>query len=71
MLKQFVEQIKFLENQLDELNEMISERLAEFNSPITSITGIGDVLGASILSEIGNISRFESADKLAAFAGID
>lgn len=71
MLKQFVEQIKFLENQLDELNEMISERLAEFNSPITSITGIGDVLGASILSEIGDISRFESADKLAAFAGID
>ena len=71
MLKQFVEQIKFLENQLDELNELISERLAEFNSPITSITGIGDVLGASILSEIGDISRFESADKLAAFAGID
>lgn len=71
MLKQFVEQIKFLENQLDELNEMISERLAEFNSPITSITGIGDVLGASILSEIGDIERFESADKLAAFAGID
>lgn len=71
MLKQFVEQIKFLENQLDELNEMISERLAVFNSPITSITGIGDVLGASILSEIGDISRFESADKLAAFAGID
>lgn len=71
MLKQFVEQIKFLENQLDELNEMISERLAEFNSPITSITGIGDVLGASILSEIGDISRFESSDKLAAFAGID
>ena len=71
MLKQFVEQIKFLENQLDELNEMISERLAEFNSPITSITSIGDVLGASLLSEIGDISRFESADKLAAFAGID
>lgn len=71
MLKQFVEQIKFLENQLDELNEMISERLAEFNSPITSITGIGETLGASILSEIGDISRFESADKLAAFAGID
>ena len=71
MLRQFVEQIKFLENQLDELNEMISERLAEFNSPITSITGIGDTLGAAIISEIGDIERFESADKLAAFAGID
>lgn len=71
MLKQFVEQIRFLENQLDDLNNMISSMLAEFHSPITSIIGIGDILGASILSEIGDISRFESADKLAAFAGID
>lgn len=59
MLKQFVEQIRFLENQIDELDEMISESLAELDSPITTITGIGD------------IERFESADKLAAFAGID
>ena len=39
MLKQFVEQIRFLENQIDELDEMISESLAELNSPITTITG--------------------------------
>lgn len=71
MLKQFVEQIRFLENQIDELDEMISESLAELNSPITTITGIGDTLGAAIISEIGDIERFESADKLAAFAGID
>ena len=55
----------------DKLDEMISESLAEINSPITTITGIGDTLGAAILSEIGDIERFESADKLAAFAGID
>lgn len=71
MLKQFVEQIKFLENQLDELNALIAESLAEFHSPITTITGIGDTLGAAILSEIGDINRFESAEKLVAFAGID
>lgn len=71
MLKQFVEQIKFLENQINDVDEMISCFLSEFNSPITTITGIGDTLGASILSEIGDIERFESADKLAAFAGID
>ena len=29
------------------------------------------MLGASILSEIGDINRFESPEKLAAFAGID
>ena len=32
---------------------------------------MGPVLGATILSEIGDISRFPSAAKLAAFAGID
>lgn len=71
MLRQFVEQIKFMESQLSDLECMISERLACFDTQITSITGIGDVLGASILSEIGDINRFESPEKLAAFAGID
>lgn len=71
MLKQFVEQIRFLEGQLDDLDAMISERLAKLNSLITSITGIGDTLGAAILSEIGDINRFETPEKLAAFAGID
>ena len=40
-------------------------------SSITTITGIGPTLGAYILSEIGDISRFSSAAKLAAYAGID
>ena len=40
-------------------------------SPITSITGIGPVLGAVILGEIGDISRFEAAAKVVAYAGID
>ena len=71
MLKQFVEQIRFLENQIDELNEMISMYLTKQNSLITTITGIGNTLGACIISEIGDIERFESPDKLAAFAGID
>lgn len=71
MLKQFVEQIQFLEGQLSELDLLISERLSQLNSLITTITGIGDTLGAAILSEIGDIDRFETPDKLAAFAGID
>lgn len=71
MLKQFVEQIQFLENQMKDLEVEISKRLASFNSPIQTITGIGEILGAVIISEIGNINRFDSPDKLAAFAGID
>lgn len=43
----------------------------KLNSPITSIPGFGIVTGAAILGEIGDISRFSSASKLVAYAGID
>ena len=36
-----------------------------------SIPGVGTVLAATILSEIGDITRFSSADKLLAYAGLD
>ena len=40
-------------------------------SLITTITGIGNVTGAAIISEIGDISKFDSPRKLVAFAGLD
>ena len=40
-------------------------------SYITTIPGIGPVLGAVILSEVGDISRFADGKKLVAYAGID
>jgi transposase len=71
MLKQFVEQIKFLDGQLSDLEGLINSRFKALKSPITTIPGIGNVLGAAILAEVGDIRRFESPEKLAAFAGID
>ena len=38
---------------------------------VKGIPGVGIVLAATILSEIGDISRFSSADKLLAYAGLD
>lgn len=71
MTKQLVEQIIFLENQLKPLERLIAQKLAAFDNQLQSIPGIGPVLAAAILSEIGDINRFETPDKLAAFAGID
>jgi len=67
----FMEQIRFTQQSIDALDEKVQAILDTLESPITSISGIGPILGATILSEIGDISRFSSADKLAAFAGID
>ena len=71
LIKTYLKQIKFIQKNISEMEQKITEIMDEIGSPITSIPGIGVTLGAVILSEIGDISRFKCADKLAAFAGID
>ena len=71
-------QIKYLIKQIDLLNEQISSIDSEIkdimdnlNTKILTIPGIGYTLGATILSEIGDIHRFTSPTKLLAYAGLD
>ncbi len=70
-LRQLLEMIELLERQLGELESKIESYLIKFNTPITTCPGIGKVLGATILSEICDISRFSEPKKLVAFVGID
>ena len=70
-IRQLIEQLEFLEGQIVELEEQISSLLKQTGSYITTIPGIGDTLGAIILSEIGDIRRFDAPNKLVAFAGLD
>ena len=70
-LKLLIEQITFIEAQVSDVETEINIILDKINSPITTIPGIGSVTAAVILGEIGDISRFSNASKLAAYAGID
>ena len=70
-IRQFIQQIKRLEEQIAELENFISEKFAAFDCKLDTISGVGVTLAASFFAEIGDITRFESPDKLAAFAGID
>lgn len=70
-LKMLIEQMKFIELQVKDTENEIKRILAIISSPITTIPGIGPVLGAVILSEIGDISKFDNPAKLVAYAGID
>ncbi len=70
-LKLLIEQINFIEKQVSDVEKQMSELLEKIKTPITTIPGIGDVTGATILGEIGDINRFSSGAKLVAFAGID
>ena len=70
-LKLLIEQIRFIEAQVSDVEAEIKTILQKIDSPITTIPGIGDINAAVILGEIGDISRFSNASKLAAYAGID
>lgn len=70
-IKMLIEQIQMLEKQIDLLDIEITNIMEQLDSPISSIPGIGYWLGAIIISEIGDISRFSTSTKLLAFAGLD
>lgn len=67
----YLEQIRLLTKHIRLCEEKIKALMKEINSPITTVPGIGFVLGAMILAEIGDINRFGTPAKLLAFAGLD
>jgi hypothetical protein len=71
VIESFLKQIESLTAEADGLEKQIAVRFKEFDSQLMSIPGIGPVLSATILSEIGDISRFPSVDKLLGYAGLD
>ena len=66
-----LEQIHTLQEKCGALEAQIGALLQQFDTTLTTIPGIGAILAATILSEIGDISRFSSTDKLAAYIGVD
>ena len=66
-----LEEIKFFSHQVERIEQEIHLIFKEHPSPILTIPGIGEVIGAMIISEIGNIERFSNPNKLLAFAGLE
>ena len=70
-IKSILSTIEHLQNQVSKLDEKIAVLLRSLGTTIETIPGIGPVLDAIIVSEIGDINRFSHASKLVAYAGID
>jgi transposase len=66
-----LQQIDLLQEQVAQLDTALAELMDQIPQYITSIPGIGPVTGAAILGEIGDVHRFDSVEKLVAYAGID
>jgi transposase len=55
---------------LEQTEKEIEKILATFDHKLTTLPGVGTAIASKLITEIGDICRFKSADKLAAFAGI-
>ena len=70
-IKQLINQIIFLENQIDEVSKEIKALYNKLDSHLLSVPGVGINLAPVILAEIGDINNFDKPSKLIAFAGTD
>ena len=69
-LQHTIRLIRELNKEIDEVEAAIKTIIDEMAPPILTIPGISYRMGAMILAEIGDFSRFDSPDKLLAYAGL-
>ena len=69
-LKHTIKLIQELTVEIDEIEAEIKSIMDNIHSPILSIPGINYRMGAMIVAEIGDFSRFDSPDKILAYAGL-
>ena len=69
-LQHTIRLIRELDKEIDEIEAAIKTIVDDMAPPILTIPGISYRMGAMILAEIGDFSRFDSPDKLLAYAGL-
>lgn len=69
-LRHTIRLIRELDNEIADIEVEIQVIMEQLQSPMTTIPGLGFRMAAMILAEVGDFSRFDSPDKILAFAGM-
>ena len=70
-LTQTIDRILLLRSQIAIVEDKIETIMKQIDSPMTTIPGISTQTAAVIYAEIGDFSKFSSAEKILAFAGME
>lgn len=70
ILSSILQNIRALTKSLKEIDRAIAREFQAFPNTLQSIPGMGPVYSAGIFSEIGQVNRFSSEDKIAKLAGL-
>lgn len=60
-----------INSKIDSIDNQLSTIIKDLNPPTLSIPGIGVISCASIISEFGDISKFNNAGQMLSFAGLE
>lgn len=69
-LQHTIRLIREIDAEINEIETALKQIMDQIASPILTIPGISYRMGAMILAEIGDFSRFTSPDKILAYAGL-
>jgi transposase len=69
ILANLIRNIRALKDSLKEMDAAIADVMKQFPNTLMTLPGVGPVLSAGILSEVGDIHRFKNDDALAKMAG--
>ncbi|MGE7274892.1 IS110 family transposase [Brevibacillus panacihumi] len=70
LVQDVVQSVRFHEKRLAEIELELKKHMGLLDYKLETMPGISVVTAAELVAEIGDISRFSNADKLANFAGI-
>ncbi len=70
-IKMIISQIELIESQINDIESQVADFIKKNDFIISSIPGISYMTTAIILSEIGDINRFDNPNQVLAFAGLD
>ena len=71
LLQSILNIYKALDVEVNKLENMITEIMSNYDSPITTIPGISLISAATIIGEFEDITRFDNPNQMLAYAGLE
>jgi len=70
IIQSMMRNIRFILDELGRINKLQKKLVKEVNYHLETLPGVNTVTACALIAQIGDISRFKSADKLANYAGV-
>lgn len=71
LLQSILNIYKVLDVEVSKIENMITDIMSNYDSPITTIPGISLISAATIIGEFEDITRFDNPNQMLAFAGLE